>query len=142
MNTTLEALVRNLAVSVEGLRSTVEGHSTRLDETRQDAREARDATTKLTERLTTQDMPAEIAKLRAAMDAGFIAARSDLTVASSHTNTAISDLSKRVDELENWRERLNGASGLVGWLSRNAPWLVTLVAVLGAYFHLLPQKLP
>lgn len=126
----LEGLVRELAARFEGL-------ELRVTETRDDAREARDAATKLTERLGAQDTPKHLEKLRSEMTAGFVAARSDLVNATDKMTTEhrhkVSDIEtkldahhKRLESLETFRNKAVGAGGLFTWLSKNAPWLLAM----------------
>lgn len=132
----IESLVRELAARFDGL-------ELRVTETRDDAREARDAATRLTERLGAQDTPAQLEKLRSEMNAGFVAARSDLVNASDKITTEhrhkVGDIEakleahhKRLEALEAFRNKALGAGGLFTWLSKNAPWLVALLFALAA----------
>jgi DNA repair exonuclease SbcCD ATPase subunit len=43
--------------------------------------------------------------------------------------TAFVELQHRVSDLEKAEERVRGAMGLWGWISRNAPWLATLILI-------------
>lgn len=135
-NPSIEGLVRELAARFDGL-------ELRVTETRDDAREARDAATRLTERLGAQDTPAQLEKLRSEMTAGFVAARSDLVNATDRMTTEhrgkVHDLEarleahhKRLESLEGFRNKALGAGGLFTWLSKNAPWLVALLFALAA----------
>jgi len=132
----LEGLVRELAARFDGL-------ELRVTETRDDAREARDAATRLTERLGAQDTPAQLEKLRAEMTAGFVAARSDLVNATDKMTAEhrgkVHDLESKMEEhhkrlkaLESFRDKALGAGGLFTWLSKNAPWLIALLFAIGA----------
>lgn len=140
----VEALIRELVGQVSGLRSTVEGIETRINDTRQDAREARDATQTLTAKLAGQDTPAQLEKIRGEMAAGFVAARADLINSAARYNSELEKvdnrissvderLNKRVDEttsriktLENFHERNVGVSGFVDWLGKHAPWIIAM----------------
>ena len=144
-----DALRREIIARFEGL-------DQRITETREDAREARDAATKLTERLASQDVPAQMAKLQSELAAGFIAHRSDLVNAADKITREfreadakiISDAKlkgdghdARIAALESFRQRIEGASGLVGWMAKNTSWLITvLFAVVAAVG--LKEKLP
>jgi RNA binding exosome subunit len=129
------------------IRALLEGLSQRVDDTRADAREARDAANKLTERLAAQDVPAQLAHLSGRMEQGFQAARTDLVnsmdkitretrseLASHHTR--ITDLEGRhhirLEKLEAFKNRIEGAGGVFGWLSKNAPWLLSAVLAAAA----------
>lgn len=108
----------------------IRGLDGRVTEIREDAREARDAATRLTERLGAQDMPAKVAELRGIMDKGFSDARSDLVNAitrlTGEMRPELADHDARLSELETFRHRIEGARGAIGWVSKNAPWLVSL----------------
>lgn len=101
-----------------------------MAETRADAREARDAALRLTERVGAQDTPAKLAELRGDLEKGFQAARADLVNAVDKlTREVRSDFANhddRIKSLEDFRQRIEGAGGLVGWLGKNAPWLLTI----------------
>jgi hypothetical protein len=117
----------------------LQGMDDRITETRADAREARDAVVRLTERVGAQDTPTKLAELRGDMEKGFQAARSDLVNAANKITSEVrGELEKhdaRIKSLEDFRQRIEGASGLIGWLGKNAPWLLSVffagVAVLG-----------
>jgi hypothetical protein len=110
--------------------------STRIDETRADAREARDAATKLTERVDAQAVPAKVAELRADLDKNFAIARSDLVNASDkitrEMREGLAGHDTRIKQLEAFRSKVEGATGFLGWTSKNAPWLFALLAGIAA----------
>lgn len=137
----LEALVRDLGNQIAGLKATVEGVETRVNDTRQDAREARDAAQKLTAQFNAQDMPAQLEKMRGEVQAGFVAARSDLVNASTKTANDIDKVDKRIDGvdtrvkvLEGFHERNVGVGGFVDWFGRHAPWIIAAVMTLISIF--------
>jgi hypothetical protein len=105
----------------------LEGLAGRIDETREDAREARDAATKLTERVGAQDIPAKLAELKGQVEKGFSDARSDLVNTSDKITREMRDGHRdhgaRLDALEAFRNKIEGAKGLMGWVAKNAPWL-------------------
>lgn len=130
----------------------IEGLSGRIDETREDAREARDAATKLTERVGAQDIPAKLAELKGQVEKGFADARSDLVNSSDkitrEMRTGHEDHGKRISALEQFRDgvdfkghatriealeavrnRTDGANGVLKWMSANMPWLAPTVFV-------------
>lgn len=109
----------------------LDGMTLRLTETRDDAREARDAATKLTERFDAQDIPRQIEALKGEMEKGFIAARTDLVNSSDKIRTDVSGHEARLKALEDFRSKLEGGAGLFSWLAKHAPWLFT-VAFAGA----------
>lgn len=143
-NPSLEALMREMSARFEGL-------ELRVTETREDAREARDAATRLTERLGAQDTPAQLAEIRGEMKAGFQAARADLVNSidklarehrdkGSEIDTRFKAMETRLAAVEAWKQRLEGAGGLFAWISKNAPWLIAL-AVTGLAIGF-KEKLP
>jgi outer membrane murein-binding lipoprotein Lpp len=132
----LEALMREMSARFEGL-------ELRVTETREDAREARDAATRLTERLGAQDMPAKVAELKGEMNAGFQGARADLVNGldkiTRESRDRFSDVDQRLGKhehrialLESFRDKAVGAGGLFTWLSKNAPWLVAVLLAVAA----------
>jgi predicted nucleic acid-binding Zn-ribbon protein len=110
----------------------LDGLSDQVDAAAKDAREARDVGLKLTERLETLDLPKQVAELRKDMEAGDQALRSDLVNAVDKTRremqAADDALSTRVATLETARAHLQGATGLLGWVGRHAPWLIAIAA--------------
>lgn len=114
----------------------LEGLSTRIDETRTDAREARDAATRLNERVSAQDVPAQIEHLRAAIDASTIASRSDLVNSISKVTAEMRESfatrDARLAALEAFKSKVEGATGFLGWMSKNAPWMFAMLAAAAA----------
>jgi chromosome segregation ATPase len=123
VSTESEAALREIIARLQGVEE-------RMAETRADAREARDAALRLTERVGAQDTPAKLAELRGDLEKGFQAARADLVNAVDKlTREVRSDFANhddRIKSLEDFRQRIEGAGGLVGWLGKNAPWLLTI----------------
>lgn len=123
----------------------LQGMDDRISETRTDAREARDAVLRLTERVGAQDTPAKLAELRGEMEKGFQGARVDLVNAVDKlTREVRHDLAShdvRIKALEDFKSRIDGAGGVIGWIGKNAPWLLSVffagLAVLG-----FKEKLP
>lgn len=117
----------------------IEAFDGRLTETRADAREARDAVVRLSERVGAQDTPAKLAELRGDLEKGFQAARADLVNSVDKlTREVRHDFNaheSRLKSLEDFRLRIEGAGGVFGWVGKNAPWLLTAlltgVAALG-----------
>lgn len=139
----VEALLRELVAQIngrlDGVVQRMDGVDQRLDDTREDAREARDAALRLTERLSASDVPAHLAKLEAAMTAGFAAARSDLVNASDKLTRNVNSVEDRVAKLEAFRQRVEGATGFVGWIGKNMPWLIAVVMAVAAAIGLKDQ---
>jgi hypothetical protein len=109
----------------------IHGIDNRVSEIREDAREARDAATRLTERFGAQDLPTKMAELRADLEKWVAASRSDLVNAmdkvTRETRAASEDHERRIADLERFKNRLEGASGVFGWMSKNAPWLIAIL---------------
>jgi chromosome segregation ATPase len=113
-----------------------------VEDIAKDTRESRDGVRDLKTTLETQNMPAQIVGLKAEMEKGFQAARSDLVNAQDHIRREVRELEAKIDAhdariggLEQAKARADGATGLVGWLMRWAPWLFTgfagLLAAIG-----------
>lgn len=100
-----------------------------------DAREARDATIALNARLTAENTQEQIAKIWARIEASDSTYRSDLLNTSARIGERIGKHEGRTADLEAWRQRIEGANGLVKFLSRYSPWLVTAAAAVYAYVH-------
>lgn len=113
----------------------VDGVAKQVEDVGKDAREARDATIELKARLSAENSQEQIAKIWARMEAADTAHRSDLLNAISRTGDRVGKAEARVSDLEAWRQRLEGANGLVRWLSRYAPWLVSALVAGYAYVH-------
>jgi len=100
-----------------------------------DAREARDATIELKAKVDGSDTSARLSAIEQKVATGFQDARSDLVNSmdklTRETRENHNGLEGRVASLEAWRQRIEGANSLLGWLSKNAPWLITgAIAVL------------
>jgi hypothetical protein len=135
---------REILALIHGLSGRIEAVQDQTQEIHKDAREARDAVTKLTERVGAQDTPARLAELSGKVERGFIEARSDLVnTADKLTREMRGDfeiLEKRLAALEQWKQRMDGATGLMGWISKNAPWLVGFALAAAAWVF--KDKLP
>lgn len=110
----------------------VESLSRRVDDLGKDTREGRDLALSIKTILETQNMPAQIAALRGDMEKGFQGARSDLVNATDHVRRDVAELEARIVSLEQFRQRADGASGLMSWVLRNAPWLFAGIAAFAA----------
>lgn len=129
-------------VTAEAIIERLNGFEAYLEATARDARKACDATLTLTARLTAENTQVEIAKIWQRIETADAAHRADLQNSYARINEAAAARSReleidrdlwkvRVEALEDWRARIEGASGLVGWLAKHAPWLVTVaIAVL------------
>lgn len=109
----------------------LQGVDDRIAETRADAREARDAVLRLTERVGAQDTPTKLAELKGEMEKGFQGARADLVNAMDKlTREVRHDLAShdaRIKALEDFKSRIDGAGGVIGWIGKNAPWLLSVL---------------
>lgn len=125
----VQAMLRELGSQIEGR---FEALGERLDETREDAREARDGVMRLTERIGNNDTPTQLERLRSEMKEGFKDARNDLINTSNDLRrkleTGHDDHEKRIKALEAFKQKVDGATGFVGWMAKNTPWLVAIAA--------------
>jgi len=114
----------------------LEGQDRRLDEIREDAREGRDAAVRMAERYNAEGVPTKLAELRGQMEQGFQAARTDLVnsmdKATRENRETQHAIHRRLDDLERFKSRIEGAGGVFGWLAKNAPWLLTVVFAIAA----------
>lgn len=135
---------REILALIQGLNGRLDAVDDRLKETNDSAREARDVATKLAERVGAQDTPTRLAELSGKVERGFIEARSDLVnTATTITREMRGDfdrLDTRLKNLETWKAKVDGASGLVGWLGKNAPWLTA--ALIAGLTWAFKDKLP
>jgi hypothetical protein len=136
-----------LGEQVAGLTATVTGVSTRVTEVRDDAREARDTAQRLAAKLDGQEIPAQLERLHGEIAAGVSGLRSDMTNTYARLKADMLDADgklagrvdghdMRLDKLEAWRTKLEGGASVFGWLSKNAPWLITVVAAIAVIFGL------
>lgn len=134
--TPVETLLRELVAGQAAHKATLEGLGRRVDGVQSDAREARDAARDSLAQTKAQDLPAKLAEFRGHVESGFQASRSDLVNAMSKITTEartkseqqdgrLHEHDKRINDLEAFRDKLRGAGGLAGWLSRYAPWFIT-----------------
>jgi len=142
----VEALLREVLIASASQSAELKALNNRVDGVQSDARESRDAARDILAQTRAQDLPAKVAELRGHLDASSTAIRSDLVNAINKVTTEVRAKhdehevrfevnEDRLDKLESFRDRLDGARGLVGWLAKNAPWLLTVIfagaAVLG-----------
>lgn len=135
-----EALLRQLLAGHAEISAEVRGLAKRVDGVEQAAREARDAARDSAAATKAQDIPAQIEKLRGEVQKLTSEGRSDLVNAISRATEAMrkghDDHEARIKGLEEAQSELKGATGVLGWISRNAPWLSTMLAAVGGFFWL------
>lgn len=134
---TNEALLREALVGLAKLSERLEAVDQRVEGVTRDAREARDAAREVVSASRVQDIPAKIAELKGMIDQISSAARADLVNASSKITTELrekhQDHEGRISSLEAERQRRDGAAGLIGWVTKHAPWLLPAVAFLAGF---------
>lgn len=120
----------------------LDGFESYLDAVAKDAREGRDAALGLVQRLTAENTQQELQKIWARIEQSDAAHREDLRNSYARMAEAAATRykeleidrdawKKRVEQLEAWRNKIEGANGLLGWVAKHSPWLVTVaVAVL------------
>lgn len=119
---------------VEALRRWVEAVAT-------DTREARDTALRIEATLQVYDIPAKIEAVRGHVDTIEQGLRADIVNSIGKVRGEIADLAARVGALEVAKARDDGAKGLMAWLIKHAPWLVTVLGALGVGAAL-KDKLP
>lgn len=147
---TNEGLLRETLVGMARLSEQFESLSARVTDTARDAREARDAARASAAAASAQDIPARIAELKGMVQAVTVEFRTDLVNTSSRLTTefrdglaaherrldgvdqrlksAEVDIDARFKPLENDLQQRAGASGMLGWVSKYAPWLASALA--------------
>lgn len=137
---TNEALLREILTGHAKLDEKVSGLAGAVEAVKADAREARDAARDSAAATKAQDIPAALEKLRGQVERSATDSRADLVNSISRVTSemreGLSGHETRLQKLEAARSRFAGATGLLGWLSRHAPWLVTAGLALAAIFGL------
>ncbi len=134
-----EALLRQVLVSNAGLSEKVAGMAAGMEDIKNNAREARDAARDIAAATKAQDIPAKIAELRGFVEKTNAELRSDMVNSNTRITSELrTDFDKcekdvialdtRVEALEAVHNRALGMTGVIGWLSRYAPWLISAVA--------------
>lgn len=140
-----EALLRELLSASATQSAELRALSGRVDGVQKDAREARDVARDNLAQTQAQDLPAKVAELRGHIEALDTARRADLLNAieklTRESRTGHDEHEKRLKALEAFQSRFDGATGLMGWVSKYAPWLLS--AALGVLAMLgLRDKIP
>lgn len=117
--------MREILARFDGLSERVDAIGKDVDAIGKDAREARDATIGLNARMGAENTQEQLAKIWARIEAADTEHRSDLLNAIARSGERTGVLEARVVKIEEWKNRLEGANGLVGWLAKHAPWLAT-----------------
>lgn len=95
-----------------------------------DTREGRDAALSIKATIEAHNLPAQIAALRGDLEKTEQGLRADIVNASAHVRNEISALDARLKAVEAKQARTDGATGLMGWIIRYAPWLLSAAAFL------------
>lgn len=131
-NAEVMAKVGDLAERIAGLSATVIGQGSTIAGISTDAREARDTAQRLAARIEGQEIPAQLERLHGEIAAVGSGLRADMTNTYTRLKAdmleADSKLAGRLESLEKWKLKLEGSASVFGWLSKNAPWLLTLLA--------------
>lgn len=141
-----ESLLRELLSASATQSAELRALSGRVDGVQNDAREARDVARDNLAQTKAQDLPTKVAELRGHLEASSQALRADLVnsitklTAESRQGHDAHDV--RLKALEDFKNRLDGATGFVGWLAKHAPWLLAVLfaglAALGLKEKLIP----
>lgn len=135
----LRDILRSSAASVAELGDV----KRRLDGTERAAQEARD----MARDGLAQNIPVQIAELRAYHDKVNTEMRSDMVNAIARVTSEMrggledvrNELSahdKRIATLEEFRSKMQGAGGVIGWLGQHAPWIFNIIlGVMAALFY-------
>lgn len=136
---------REILALIKGLEGSIASQGERITETNKDAREARDAARALVAATEAQAIPSKLAELKGAIEQVAAASRSDLVNSANKITTEMRDglhaHETRIEVLEAFMHKLEGAGGAFGWLSKNAPWLLSVMLGALAVFGL-KDRLP
>lgn len=133
------SLLAQVLASQAAMAAQLEAMGETVKATQLDAREARDGANRLATILSEQDIVKRLTEHRNDTRQMIEGLRQDVVVANNNVKRDVDDLEKRVDRLEKERDQRDGATTLIGWLMKNAPWLVV---GLGAFLAGLGFKLP
>jgi outer membrane murein-binding lipoprotein Lpp len=142
-----EGLLRQILVGHAELKEQVAGLGATVESVKADAREARDAARESAAATKAQDLPAKIAELKGQVEKMAEGNRADLVNAISRVTAEVREGKAdhgarldahdiRLDKLEAGHNRFKGATGLIGWISRNMPWLMTALVAAAAIFDM------
>ena len=134
-----ESLLREVLAGQAAFAARFEDLVNRLDATATDAREARDLGNRITTILKEQDIVARLAELRgetrqvvSEIRQDFVAAnirlREDLAIETRERKACHAELEKRLESLEEQRNKVVGVASFFGWLAKSAPWLLAGMA--------------
>lgn len=137
---TNEALLREILAGHARLDEKVDGLAGVVEGVKADAREARDAARESAAATKAQDIPAKFAELKGQVEKIASDSRVDLVNSISKVTAEFrlghGDHEGRLKKLEDARSRFAGATGLVGWISHYAPWLLTAAISAAAWLGL------
>lgn len=138
MTTSNEDLLREVLTGQASVGAKLSGLSDRVTEVGKDAREARDGLNRIEATLLEQNVAERLAELRAEFKASYVELRADginsysrlradVTAARKEIDDRQAVAESRIDALEKYRDQTDGARSLMGWLAKNAPWLLALL---------------
>lgn len=85
--------------------------------------------------MSAENTQEQIAKIWARIEKADTEHRSDLLNAMARTGERTGALEARVASIEEWKNKLQGAKGMIGWLSKHAPWLMAATLSMAAIFR-------
>lgn len=147
----VRAILMQIVAEQAGLKATVNGINGRLDGVDLAAREARDAARDNVAATKAQNIPAEFEKMRGRVDQIEVTFRGELVNAISRATTEfrtkdteldgkVAAVDTRIKALENARTRVEGATGAIGWIGKNASWVFAALATIAGWGAVLGFK--
>lgn len=134
----LEPLLREIVSSLAVLSTRLEDVVHKLDGTHHDAQEGLKLSNRLSTILEEQNVIGKLDEYRIDTKMGIADLRTDIVAANTLLRQDALSLGDRIKSLEDDRNRRDGAVGLLGWLSKNAPWLFAALIAIIAWLGLKP----
>lgn len=149
----LEILVRQSTATQAGLAAGVEAIKDTLVQVQSDAREARDGVTRISTSLGEQNVPGQLAAIRAEIKSGnsemrvdlvhaISAARDESRKAHEAMSDRVNDLDSRLQALEDDRQRRDGGFTIIRLIKEYGGWLVATGATFLAIWGQLHPHIP
>lgn len=128
----LQTLLREVLAGQAASEQRMNDMAARLAETAEAAFKARDSSNRINTILEEQNLASRFSEHRTEMRQIITEIRQDFVAANTKLRTDHDDLAIRVKALEDDLQRREGIKSFLGWLMKNAPWLLAGVAAFAA----------